>query len=117
MGYRTFVDRNGSYWQVWDSQPTRVERRLSGSDRRNHKPFPWKGAERRAGTDRRMSERRRITVSHGYGGGCLTFESLDEKRRLIQIPSQWDDLSQADLRALCEKARRIAKNDGISSSG
>ena len=117
MGYRTFVDRDGSYWHVWDSQPTRVERRLRGSDRRNHKPFPWKGAERRAGTDRRMSEQRRITLSHGYGGGWLTFESLDEKRRLVPIPSQWEDLSQSELRALCEKAKRLAKNDGSSSSG
>lgn len=117
MGYRTFVDRDGSYWQVWDSQPTRVERRLRGSDRRNHKPFQWKGTERRAGTDRRMSEQRRITLSQGYGGGWLTFESLDEKRRLVPIPSQWDDLNQSELRALCDKAKRIAKNDRSSSSG
>lgn len=114
MGYRTFVDRDGSYWQAWDSQPTRVERRLRGSDRRNHKPFPWKGAERRAGTDRRMMSQRRITLSEGYGGGWLTFESLEEKRRLTPIPPQWDDLSQPELRALCENAKRIAKSEGTS---
>ena len=112
MGYRTFVDRDGSYWQAWDSKPTRVERRLRGSDRRNHKPFPWNGTERRAGLDRRLTEQRRITLSSGYGAGWLTFESLEEKRRLIPIPSGWEDLSQADLRALCEKARRVAKNEG-----
>jgi len=64
-----------------------------------------------------MSEQRRITLSHGYGGGWLTFESLDEKRRLVPIPPQWEDLNQSELRALCEKARRIAKNDGSSNSG
>jgi hypothetical protein len=117
MGYRTFVDRDGSYWQVWDSQPSRVERRLRGSDRRNHKPFPWKGAERRDGADRRMTAQRRITLNEGYGAGWLTFESLDEKRRLVPIPPRWDDLSQAELRVLCDKAKRIAKNEGMSSSG
>ncbi len=116
MGYRTFVDRDGSYWQAWDSQPTRTERRLRGSDRRNHKPFPWKGAERRVGPDRRMTEQRRITLSAGYGSGWLTFESLDEKRRLIPIPQGWEDLSQTELRALCDKARRIAKNEGSSTN-
>jgi len=111
MGYRTFVDSNGSYWQVWDSQPSRVERRLRGSDRRNHKPFAWNGAERRAGLDRRQTEQRRITLSAGYGAGWLTFESLEEKKRLIPIPSDWENVSQAELRALCEKARRVAKNE------
>ena len=116
MGYRTFVDRDGSYWQVWDSQPTRVERRLRGSDRRNNKPFPWTGTERRTGPDRRMTEQRRITLSSGYGAGWLTFESLDEKRRLIPIPSSWEELSQPELRALCEKARRIAKTEGTGAN-
>ena len=116
MGYRTFVDRDGSYWQAWDSQPTRVERRLKGSDRRNHKPFAWNGAERRAGQDRRMTEQRRITLSFGHGGGWLTFESLEEKRRLIPIPAGWESLSQPELRALCEKARRVAKGEGTGVS-
>ena len=115
MGYRTFMDRDGSYWQVWDSQPSRAERRLRGSDRRNHKPFPWNGTERRVGPDRRTTEQRRITLSAGYGAGWLTFESLDEKRRLVPIPQGWEDISQAELRALCDKARRIAKTDGVGS--
>jgi hypothetical protein len=111
MGYRTFVDRDGSYWQVWDSQPTRVERRLSGGDRRHPKHFPWKGIERRGGTDRRLTSQRRITLSEGYGSGWLTFESLDEKRRLIPITSAWESLSQTELRMLCEKAKRISKTE------
>jgi hypothetical protein len=67
--------------------------------------------------DRRMTSQRRITLSEGYGAGWLTFESLDEKRRLIPIPSGWEDLGQAELRVLCDKAKRIARNEGISSSG
>ena len=112
MSYRTFVDRDGAYWQVWDSQPTKVERRHSETDRRRDRHLPWNGAERRSGTDRRLTSQRRITLSEGYGRGWLTFESLEEKRRLIPIPSGWEDCSQGELRALCEKARRVAKTDG-----
>ena len=115
MSYRTFVDRDGSYWQVWDSQPTKVERRVATGDRRRPRFIPWNGHERRAGTDRRTMAQRRITLSEGYGGGWLTFESLSEKRRLIPIPSHWEDLSHAELRSLCEKAKRIARTEGTVS--
>jgi hypothetical protein len=64
-----------------------------------------------------MTAQRRITLNEGYGAGWLTFESLDEKRRLIPIPPQWEDLSQTELRLLCDKAKRIAKSEGQSRSG
>jgi hypothetical protein len=116
MSYRTFIDRHGSYWQVWDSLPTKVERRVIEADRRRPKYYAWDGSERRSGTDRRTTSQRRITLSEGYGGGWLTFESLQEKRRLIPIPAHWDDLSQPELRALCEHAKRIAKSEGARSA-
>jgi hypothetical protein len=111
MAYRTFVDSNGAYWQVWDSQPTKMERRVSDSDRRNLKRFPWKGIERRSGFDRRTVNQRRITLAEGYGSGWLTFESFDEKRRLIPIPRDWENSTQEELRVLCDKAKRVAKLD------
>src|SRR6478672_13226952 len=113
MSYRTFVDRDGAYWQVWDSQPTKVERRGSG-DRRRPQLLPWRGSERRTGGDRRVTTQRRITLSEGYGSGWLTFESLSEKRRLIPIPARWEELSQGELRALCERAKRIARAEGTN---
>jgi hypothetical protein len=116
MSYRTFVDRDGAYWQVWDSQPTKMERRVTGTDRRRQKSYSWHGTERRTGTDRRTTSQRRITLSEGYGAGWLTFESLHEKRRITPIPSRWEELSQPELRGLCEKARRIAKVDGSRSA-
>jgi len=116
MSYRTFVDRDGAYWQVWDSQPTKVERRVTGADRRRHKSHAWHGLERRTGTDRRMTSQRRITLAEGYGAGWLTFESLNEKRRLTPIPGGWEELSQPELRTLCDKAKRIAKLDGTRSA-
>lgn len=115
MSYRTFVDRDGAYWQVWDSQPTRVERRLANEERRRPTSLPWRGQERRIGAERRTTTQRRITLSEGYGSGWLTFESLNEKRRLIPIPSRWDELSQAELRDLCDKAKKIARVEGTTS--
>ncbi|MGH7652345.1 MAG: hypothetical protein ACREMS_10960 [Gemmatimonadaceae bacterium] len=113
MAYRTFVDRDGAYWQVWDSQPTRIERRTSQSDRRNLTHFPWRGVERRSGTERRTVSQRRITLAEGYGSGWLTFESFDEKRRLVPVPLGWEELSHGELRSLCEKAKRIARVDSL----
>ncbi|HMG12346.1 MAG TPA: hypothetical protein VK571_04150 [Gemmatimonadaceae bacterium] len=115
MSYRTFVDKDGSYWQVWDSQPVKVERRMS-EDRRKPRYYAWGGTERRSGTDRRTTSQRRITLANGYGAGWLTFESLTEKRRLIPIPAHWEDVSQAELRALCERAKRVAKSEGERSA-
>jgi hypothetical protein len=116
MSYRTFVDNDGAYWQVWDSQPSKVERRTSADDRRHIKRFPWRGVERRSGVDRRTINQRRITLSEGYGRGWLTFESLDEKRRLIPIPSGWEDATNTTLRTLCDQAKRIAKTDSGTSA-
>jgi hypothetical protein len=78
--------------------------------------YAWHGVERRSGTDRRTTSQRRITLSEGYGAGWLTFESLNEKRRLTPIPSRWEELAQPELRSLCEKAKRIAKIDGTRSA-
>ncbi|HJP59099.1 MAG TPA: hypothetical protein VJ865_03850 [Gemmatimonadaceae bacterium] len=111
MGYRTFVDNDGSYWQVWDSQPTKVERRVASIDRRKQRLFPWRETERRSGQDRRANSQRRIVLAEGYGSGWLTFESLSEKRRLLPIPYQWEEMSQGELRSLCERAKRVAKVD------
>jgi hypothetical protein len=112
MAYRTFLDRDGAYWQVWDSQPTRVERRGSIEDRRHIKRFPWRGVERRGGIDRRSASQRRITLSEGYGRGWLTFESLDDKRRLVPAPEGWENANSTELRVLCERAKRVSRSDG-----
>lgn len=109
MAYRTFFDRNGAYWQVWDSQPSRAERRSGPTERRRSKGLSWKGPDRRMGADRRVTAQRRISLADGLGLGWLTFESLREKRRLNPIPPRWDTVSEDQLRALCEQARVISK--------
>jgi hypothetical protein len=55
-------------------------------------------------------------LSGGYDSGWLTFESLQEKRRLIPIPTSWEDLEQAGLRVLCGRAKRVAKLDDIDAA-
>ncbi|MEO8910709.1 MAG: hypothetical protein ABI408_10845 [Gemmatimonadaceae bacterium] len=115
MAYRTFVDRNGAYWQVWDSQPTKMERRNTPEDRRHIRRFPWKGVERRSGRDRRTVSQRRIALAEGYGRGWLTFESLEEKRRMIPIPAAWESATQEELRILCIRAQLVARTEGGSS--
>jgi hypothetical protein len=93
-----------------------MERRgASVGERRHLKRFPWHGVERRSGLDRRTVSQRRITLGEGYGRGWLTFESLDQKRRLIPIPGGWDSATQEELRILCAKAKLVAKAEGGSS--
>jgi len=99
-------DRDGSYWPSGIPQPS-YGAAAEGSDRHNHKPFPWNGARRQAGPDRRTTRRRRITLSTGYGGGWLTFESLDE------APAHPDPLGLGPVSvsraASTVQARRVAK--------
>jgi hypothetical protein len=92
-----------------------MERRVSLGDRR-HLKRPWREPERRSGIDRRTVSQRRITLAEGYGSGWLSFESLEEKRRLVPIPRAWEQASNAELRAMCETAKRIAKSDSGTSA-
>jgi hypothetical protein len=55
-------------------------------------------------------------LAEGFGAGWLTFESLQEKRRLNPIPSRWEVMTEAELRALCEKARRVERLDDSSAA-
>jgi hypothetical protein len=78
--------------------------------------MPWHGAERRAGTERRVTSQTRITLAQGLGSGWLTFESQHEKRRLNPIPSRWEISSEGELRALCERAKRVERLDDSSAA-
>jgi hypothetical protein len=78
--------------------------------------MPWHGSERRTGQDRRVTSQRRITLAEGLGSGWLTFESQLEKRRLNPIPSRWELSSEAELRELCQKARRVERLDDAGAA-
>jgi hypothetical protein len=93
---------------VWPIVPRNEHHRVrSGVDRRNPDPvLSYTGPERRGGLDRR---RMRRTVTPGLESGWLTFESAAEKRRLAPIPAGWEDLDDAGLEQLCQRARPVPK--------
>jgi hypothetical protein len=105
MPYRTFADDAGKSWEIWDVRPERIERR--GGERRQQRPTPWTGLERRVSDDRRQKREVRLRLDSPLSEGWLVFKSADEKRRLSPIPDNWESLRGPDLRALWEKAEVI----------
>lgn len=106
MAFRTFLDRAGNEWQVFDVVPRKDERRHY--DRRSGRPDEH---DDDPGDDRRDEHDRRLTV--GGGGllgssqGWLVFELGDERRRLSPIPTGWDRSSDEELDAYRETAQRV----------
>jgi hypothetical protein len=107
---RVFVDEEGAEWVVWEVRPEkalfgRVERRVGGDRREVAAPDPV--IERR-----QVLERRVRAGPLGAGGGrgvpgasgWLAFQSGTTRRRLVPIPADWRELSDADLAALCRRA-------------
>lgn len=107
MPYRTFADDQGKSWEIWDVRPERVERRRA--ERRQERPTPWLGAERRVAADRRRRDGTDNRSEHPLVGGWLVFKSDDEKRRLAPIPPNWASRRGQELRELWEKADIIAR--------
>lgn len=113
MAYRTFLDDNGRYWQVWESHPHGFERRRG--DRRQSGQS-WNGVERRQ-VDRRQTVRNRsILVDARLANGWLTFESFTEKRRLAPVPPRWDEMSVRELIGLWERANPVSRISDESSA-
>lgn len=105
MSYRTFADDNGRSWEVWDVRPERLERR--DGERRQERPTPWTGLERRVADDRRQNSEVRLRLSHLLSEGWLVFKSDHERRRLSPIPANWETLRAQEIRALWEQAEVI----------
>ena len=75
MAVRDFVDTNGVSWRVWPVTPEALQPRTAVEDY--------------------LGE---------YGEGWLCFESLSERRRLAGYPTNWENLSDAELCALLTAA-------------
>lgn len=106
MSYRTFADDDGRSWEVWDVRPERLERR--DSERRQRRPTPWTGLERRVADDRRKHSEVRLRLSHLLAEGWLVFKADHERRRLSPIPANWETLRAQEIRALWEQAEVIS---------
>jgi hypothetical protein len=114
MAYRTFLDDNGRYWQVWESHPHVFERRKG---ERRQSSSDWSGQERRQAQERRVGARNRtVFVDPRFANGWLTFESFTEKRRLAPIPPHWEELSVRDLIQLWEQANPVSRIADESSA-
>jgi hypothetical protein len=92
MAHRTFTDSLARLWDVWNVEPTRVERRKGP-------PAVPRAVERR-----RSSEPRAL-LGGDFADGWLAFETKDEKRRLANYPQEWVTMTDAELERLCSQAK------------
>ena len=110
MNHRSFVDKTGVPWDVWEVRPQWADRRTNGD--RRQRSVDDEGVdppvlEQRRGRDRRQSEnngQRRVKLANGFSGGWLIFESGAERRRLSPIPTDWESAPPDQLSALCSRA-------------
>jgi len=107
MAHRSFVDREGRRWEVWDVIPSLGNRRRA--ERRVSNLGTPDGIERRQ-AERRSGEGRRPALSAGLDRGWLCFDCGEEKRRLTPIPASWDLASEAELAGLLLGALRSPRH-------
>src|SRR5436305_8544028 len=110
MAYRTFVDSNGLEWQTWDVLPKGVERRIA--DRRVVFESVSFGDRRR--TNRRTVQGRWMPLTSGLRDGWLCFESVQGRRRLTPIPTDWEDCSGRELEGYCRSANPVRSSSPAS---
>lgn len=96
MAHRTFRDSLGRTWDVWEVYPTFADRRVTP-------PGQPVAMERRTRTEPRAS------VRSEWRHGWLAFETRSERRRLAPPPDNWQQLSDAELVVLLEKAVTTGK--------
>jgi hypothetical protein len=83
MAHRTFTDSDGTVWEVWQVTPSSVQN-AAGEIR---------GA-----------------VEPGYEHGWLCFENKSgDKRRLLPVPADWQNLPDDRLEGLRQQARSVKK--------
>jgi hypothetical protein len=84
MAVREFVDAEGVKWSVWPVIPEALQPKTAAEDY--------------------LGE---------YEGGWLCFESIAERRRLPEYPGEWEQLSDAELRALLHVAAVVPKRKSM----
>ena len=90
MAFRTFRDREGCEWQVWDVVP---------------------------GREADSSARRRHYLPPEMAEGWLCFEAPDQKRRLTPLPADWEEQDDASMDALCRAAQPVLFQRHAASGG
>jgi hypothetical protein len=92
---RYFKDVQGRMWVVWEVYPRLLERRLLRERR----------ASRRESSDRRHELVGRQTLPRQILGGWLAFQNMHERRRVIPVPDDWEQLDDRELRALLAQSQ------------
>jgi hypothetical protein len=92
---RQFIDADGMRWEVWEVQPTLLERRRMGERRRVPRP----------GADRRNPWSNRPTLPRTVRSGWLAFQCAVERRRVAPFPEDWSELDDPALRTLLRQAK------------
>lgn len=112
LSHRDFTDNNGEKWDVWLVLPTSAERRKVERRRAIAGDSGYAGEERRVRKpDRRLSSKvRRSPIDLEFKDGWLCFESHSgEKRRLMPVPDNWENMSVRELLKLCSEAKRVVR--------
>jgi hypothetical protein len=104
---RTFKDRGGKNWDVWQVDPSANERRLA--QRRLLHQKRTNSAERRSGTERRALKQARPLVAPEYAYGWLCFQCGEEKRRLAPVPEEWERAHDEMLEQWCCAAKPVVR--------
>jgi hypothetical protein len=115
---RTFKDRLGKIWDVWQVHPSAAERRFV--QRRVKKEERSEATERRTGIDRRESERpaeHRALVAAEFAYGWLCFETAGEKRRLAPVPEGWERADDETIEQWCCVAKPVTRRPSGSIRG
>jgi hypothetical protein len=109
--HRTFKDKEGRIWDVWQVHPSAAERRFV--QRRTKDEKRSDAAERRSGDDRRVGEKAqpvtRATIAPEFTYGWLCFETIGEKRRLAPVPEGWDRADDETIEQWCCVAKAVPK--------
>lgn len=98
---RTFVDGDGTEWQVWKVVPeSRLFLERRGADRRRTAAAVAPEEEQREGVDRRQGDLQE---------GWLCFGCATERRRLYPVPPEWESCSDERLDLLRRVARKVER--------
>jgi hypothetical protein len=101
---RHFTDVQGRMWVVWEVYPRLIERRLLRERRLSG----------RQTIDRRHVPVGRPTLPRQILGGWLAFQNMHERRRVLPVPDDWEQLGDRELRALLAQSRLSSRPRRLS---